>query len=167
MSDAMKRSSLRLALVTLLLTATSFAGKPAVHAPLPAALMEAKTVYIQNDSGFAALGDRCFEALSAWGRFKIVANPNDADLVFLLTAHSRSNGYSGTTTAGQNGTSYTNLSEDRINVTTLAIVGTSNKQTVWTDTRKWGIRHAATTEIIKSLRKRFEEQEAENKEAKK
>ena len=42
------------------------------HAPLPAGVMAAKTVYIDNKTGEAAITDRAYDAISKWGRFKIV-----------------------------------------------------------------------------------------------
>jgi hypothetical protein len=56
------------------------------HAPLPASVIAAKTVYIDNQTGHAEITDRAYEALSKWGRFKILKDAKDADLVLRITA---------------------------------------------------------------------------------
>ena len=59
------------------------------HAPLPASVIAAKTVYIDNQTGHAEITDRAFDALSKWGRFKILQNAKDADLVLRFTADTK------------------------------------------------------------------------------
>jgi hypothetical protein len=69
---------------------------PASLAPVPPALLNAKTVFISNagaDSGlfphpFSGDPDRpyneFFAAIQAWGRYQIVTDPSEADVVFEL-----------------------------------------------------------------------------------
>jgi hypothetical protein len=77
----------RLAVLTLTLCSlTAFAAR----APLPAELMQARTVYIQNYSGQAGWADGCYGELQKWARFKIVSDPKAADLVFRLSYGVRS-----------------------------------------------------------------------------
>jgi hypothetical protein len=69
---------------------------PLSLAPVPPALLNAKTVFISNagaDSGlfphpFSGDPDRpyneFFAAVQAWGRYRIVADPSEADVVFEL-----------------------------------------------------------------------------------
>jgi len=59
------------------------------HAPLPARVIAAKTVYIDNQTGHTEITDRAYEALSKWGRFKILTNAKDADLVLRFTADTK------------------------------------------------------------------------------
>jgi len=40
------------------------------HAPLPASVMAAKTVYIDNQTSEAAITDRAYDALTKWGDSK-------------------------------------------------------------------------------------------------
>src|ERR1700730_13244984 len=59
------------------------------HAPLPASVIAAKTVYIDNQTGHAEITDRAYDALSKWGRFKILTNAKDDDLVLRFTADTK------------------------------------------------------------------------------
>jgi hypothetical protein len=59
------------------------------HAPLPASVIAAKTVYIDNQTGHAEITDRAYDALSKWGRFKILKDAKDADLVLRFTANTK------------------------------------------------------------------------------
>ena len=132
------------------------------HAPLPPALMSAKTLYIENNSGDAKLADRCYEELSKWARFKIVSDPKDGDVIFQIGTHVRTYGYSGHSTTDSLGNTHTNLTEDTAGFTTISVVG-HDGQILWSDTRRWGNLftgfRSATREVIKELRRRIEEQE--------
>ncbi len=57
--------------------------------PLPASVMAAKTVYIDNQTGHANITDRAYDALNKWGRFKILKDAKDADLVLRFTADTK------------------------------------------------------------------------------
>jgi hypothetical protein len=93
---------------------TSSIGKDK-HLPLPPQVMTAKTVYIDNQTGVAKLGDRCYTELEKWGRFKIVQDRKGADLILLLSAHEYTRGY---VTSGGNSTSTVNT-RGSINATTV------------------------------------------------
>ena len=56
------------------------------YPPLPASVLAAKTVFIDNQTGFSQITDKAYEALSKWGRYKIVKDAKDADLVLRFTA---------------------------------------------------------------------------------
>ncbi|SRR5579871_602400 len=51
------------------------------YAPLPDRIVTAKTVFLQNDSGEQNLTDQLYRHLEEWGRWKVVMNRNDADIV--------------------------------------------------------------------------------------
>jgi hypothetical protein len=74
------------------------------HAPLPEQILEAKTVYIDNRSGLAYIGDRAFDEMSKWGRFKIIKSAKDADVVILFSAKEYVRGYRTTSTGTSQGT---------------------------------------------------------------
>lgn len=51
---------------------------------LPEKLVSAHTVYIQNDSGDSKLGNEIDKTLKNWGRWQIVADRSDADLIAVV-----------------------------------------------------------------------------------
>ncbi len=59
------------------------------HPPLPASVIAAKTVYIDNQTGHSEITDRAYDELSKWGRFKILKDAKDADLVLRFTADTK------------------------------------------------------------------------------
>ena len=74
-----------IALAVVLVVSPMYAADK--YPPLPASVIAAKTVYIDNQTGFSQITDKAYEALSKWGRFKIVKDAKDAD--FLPSVHSR------------------------------------------------------------------------------
>ena len=62
--------------------------------PLPLQVMTAKTIYIDNRSGVADLGDKAYDELRKWGRFQIVDSAGKADAALLLSAREYVSGYS-------------------------------------------------------------------------
>jgi hypothetical protein len=54
------------------------------YAPLPDKLVAARTAFIQNDTGEQKFSDNIFKQLEQWGRWRVVTNRADADLVLSL-----------------------------------------------------------------------------------
>jgi len=54
------------------------------YAPLPDEIVKAEAVFLQNDSGQQNLTDEMYRALKAWGRWRVVTNRADAELVFSI-----------------------------------------------------------------------------------
>jgi hypothetical protein len=148
------------------------------HAPLPDQILQAKTVYVDNRSGFADLGDKAYDELSKWGRFKVLSSAKDADLVFLISASAYVTGYRTNTTGTAEGTadssgniqlsgssqSQTNAQVARI--TYLTAIDPKTGNSLWSDQKSWGsllYPVSATRSLVKELRKRVEEQEADAK----
>ena len=73
-----------LALAVVLVVSPVYAADK--YPPLPASIIAAKTVYIDNQTGYSQITDKAYEALSKWGRFKIVKDAKDANLVLRFTA---------------------------------------------------------------------------------
>lgn len=168
----------------LLTLAFLFAVCPALsahtkQAPLSERIMQAKTVYIDNQSGLATLGDRAYDEVSKWGRFKIVSSAKDADLVLLISAHAYVSGYYTSTTSTAHGTAddsgniqLSGNSESQTNaqvtrVTYMTAVDPKNGDALWSDQKVWGNLYtgfrSATRSLVKELRKRVEEQESDAK----
>ena len=142
----------------------------AVQMPLPPIFFEAKTLAIVNDSGEAEIGDRAYDELKKWGRYTIVSDPKEADLVLVLTSREDYVGSVRTTNAqttanvsGTHGTATTTATQTSVPITrgkTYVIVfngKTGDK--LWSDGRNWGMFKSATRGLIKDLRKRIEKQE--------
>lgn len=69
------------ALVSLCLPGVAADAK---HAPLPEKLVAAHTAFIQNESGEVGFADAVFAQLQEWGRWRVVTNRADADVVISL-----------------------------------------------------------------------------------
>ena len=54
------------------------------YAPLPDKLVAARTVFLENDTGEHKFSDHIFEQLQQWGRWRIVTNRGEADVVISL-----------------------------------------------------------------------------------
>ena len=68
---------------TVLVVRSSYAKREKM--PLPSkvmTVMTAKTIYIDNSSGLADLGDKAYDELRKWGRFQIVDSVEKASVVF-------------------------------------------------------------------------------------
>lgn len=53
---------------------------------LPRRLWTAKSVYFEDQTGFAAVGGDALRELEKWGRFQVVRSRDQADLVFVLSS---------------------------------------------------------------------------------
>ena len=73
-----------LALAVVLVVSPMYAADK--YPPLPASVIAAKTVFIDNQTGYTQITDKAYEALTKWGRYKIVKDAKDADLVLRFTA---------------------------------------------------------------------------------
>lgn len=165
----MKRPALCLAL----LLATVVQAKK-VHAPLPDALINAKSVYIDNQSRPKIL-DRAYAELKKWGRYTVVQNSADADIVLVLrVVDTGSSVHSGSA----NGSSWTDSqghtyayasgggSTNEVYAPHIDIVDRKTNTQLWIDSRvpgnwRWSKGDSGlVAEMIQDWRKRTEEQTA-------
>lgn len=155
---------MRVLAAILLLCVPTSADKPK-YAPLPSAILMAKKVYIQNDSGVAEIGDQAFSELSKWGRFRVVADKNEADLTFVLNIQtterlastpdiSVSNQVGNTTVKSGGARTYSYTSGS----TTLTVLIAESGERLWGNTKPWS-RKGAARDLMIDLRKRIEAQE--------
>lgn len=147
--------------LAILLLLSSFALAKDKHAPLPDELIHAKTVYIDNQSGYADIADRCYDALSKWGRFKVVTNKKDADLIFLFTTKEVQS-VTGASSTEVYGTTYTNVQTGTSGATYLYVGNPTSGDILWSQSKPWRNFHSSTKDIIKNLKERIEEQEKAN-----
>jgi hypothetical protein len=146
------------------------------HLPLPPQVIAAKTIYIDNQSGIAKLGDRAYEQLNKWGRFQVVEDRRQADLILLLSARQYSGGYvttgGGTTgTVDENGNINTTNNPSyttpvTVNYTYVNLIDPKNGDSLWSDSKRWGnlytAFHSATKGLIDELMKRVNEQQEDD-----
>ncbi len=144
-------------LAASLLSPAFLLGKEKDHVPLPAQVMTAKTVYIDNQSEDASVGDKAREELRKWGRFQLVSDRAEADLIFVFSTSEY--------------TSYATSSppystEVQANYTYLTIIDGKSGQHLWNASQKWGSLyggyHSATRGLMNDLKKRLEEQIAKS-----
>ncbi|MBS1840853.1 MAG: hypothetical protein JSS69_01955 [Acidobacteria bacterium] len=64
------------------------AAANAANSPLPFSILTARTIYIDNQSGFAELTNVAYLELSRWARFEPVESAAKADLTIVLTGSS-------------------------------------------------------------------------------
>jgi hypothetical protein len=169
----MRRQYARLFLAVVLITlSVNGLAKDKSHLPLPSQVTAARTVYIDNQSGMAKLGDRAYEEVKKWGRLQVVSDRRQADLIFLLSAREYNGGY--VTTGG--GTTGTIDSSGNINTTSnptytspvsvgytfLTVIDPKTGDSLWSDSKRWGNLytgfHSATKGLIDELMKRVNEE---------
>src|ERR1700730_18463678 len=156
-------------LAALLFGASAYAKHDKL--PLPEQVMTAKTVYIDNQSGLADLGDKAYDETKKWGRVQIVDSPEKADLVLLLSAKEyisgyRSNTYHNTTgsvdsSGNVNAQTYGSGHSRAVysGTTYITLLDPKSGSSLWSDSRAWGAWKSATRGIIKELRDRVKNKE--------
>ncbi len=133
--------------------------------PLPAKVLSAKTIYIQNESGYAEMAAKAYPSLKAWGRYQLVDAKEKADLILLLkVGNERMETHEAVSiynpmTGWSHGTDRTPSSIPVWSFSQMRLIDPATGDTVWADQRAWSGRYSATEELIKGLRQRIEEQE--------
>jgi hypothetical protein len=80
-----KRLLLALIAATAMILA---AAANASNSTLPSSVFKARTIYVNNQSGFAELYNTAYMELTRWGRFEPVESAAKADLTIVLTGSS-------------------------------------------------------------------------------
>jgi hypothetical protein len=142
------------------------------HLPLAPQVISAKTVYVDNQSGIAKLGDKAYEQFNKWGRLQVVQDRKQADLILLLSAREYNGGYittgGGTTgSVDQSGNIRTTSNPTytapvSVNYTFVTLIDPKTGDSLWSDSKRWGNLytgfHSATKGLIDELMKRINEQ---------
>jgi hypothetical protein len=162
----------RFAAILLALASPASAKKQQAqeHAPLPPKVLESKTIYIQNDSGWAEMADKAYTQLKAWGKYTIVDTKEKADLILVLavtteqvdgTRHRWVSLHNSETGAWTNGTVPV-ASTQNVKFSEVRLIDTATGDMAWSDRLVWSRKRSATQVLIQSLRQRIEEQEKES-----
>jgi hypothetical protein len=132
-------------------------------------ILNAKTVFFEDASGAPAVGKAALDELGRWGRFQIVPNKTQADLILVLSASPPKGGhiiYSG----GQTGTIDKSgaIDEDAVpnyhksapvRAAYLTVFDAKTGQSLWTDSRQWGGlltgQNSAGARLISQLKKQM------------
>jgi hypothetical protein len=86
--------SYRRVLIVLPLLASLFLiAQDAKYATLPDKIVTARTVYLENDGRQQKFTDKMYEKLKEWGRWRIVTNRAEADIVISLDHRDRLHNY--------------------------------------------------------------------------
>ncbi|MGH9714250.1 MAG: hypothetical protein ACRD5M_13215 [Candidatus Acidiferrales bacterium] len=115
---------------------------------LPPEILSAKSVYLDDRIGSAAISREMVVQLRKWGRFQIVNDPKDADLVLLLSADPYKDGeliFSN----GQTGSIdiHGNIKEDPVptfnkqapvRYAYLTAIDPRTRQSLWSADHQWG-----------------------------
>jgi hypothetical protein len=110
-------------------------------------ILSAKFVYFKNESGSDLVGKNTEAQISKWGKFQLVADPKQADLIFLLSADPYNGGNiifaSGQTGSVDNGhinvdplPNYNKQSPTRYAF--LTVIDPKTGENLWSDKHVWG-----------------------------
>lgn len=156
-SASVKVQAILLAAFLLTLPTSSLLGKEKNRAPIPAQVITAKTVYIDNQSEETGVGEKARDELRKWGRFQLVSDRAEADLIFVFST-------SAYTSYATSNPPYS--AEVEANYTYLTIIDGKSGQHLWNASQKWGNiyggYHSATRGLVNDLKNRVEEQIAKS-----
>jgi hypothetical protein len=110
-------------------------------------IRNAKTVYFENQAGSDLVGKSALDELKKWGKYKLVSDKKDADLILLLSSDPYHGGAillaSGQTGSIQNGEmhedsvpNYNKASPTR--EVYLTVIDSKTGQNLWSDKHAWG-----------------------------
>lgn len=134
----MRLTFLSVFLAAAMVLTMQVSAKQQILAPIPAKVMQAKTVFVENLSGFDRARDEFADELGKWNRFHIVYDKAGADLVVILTA----------------------LNSQR--TTRIAFADPTTGDTIWTNSMAWSDR-GAVRDLLGDLKQRIKLQEQQRK----
>lgn len=142
---------MRKSLAVLLFSFPACAKTP--HAPLPPEVYGAKTIAIVNHTGTQRVVDKAYQELTKWGKFKIIQNAADADMVLVVEVNRETRGAIANTT----GTTTTVDETEVVTITTAFILKGQTAPFFSEQERASLFRKSATQRGIDDLKKRIEE----------
>lgn len=141
----MPKSSLMIFLLALSCATTTAAQKEVAKSPQ---ILFAKSVYFKSTTGSDKVGARALAALKKWGKYQVVANPAQADLIFLLSSDPYkggnlifADGQTGSVDAEGNVSKDPTPTFNKLAPTRyayLTVIDRSTGHVLWSDSHVWG-----------------------------
>lgn len=141
----MPKSSLMILLIAIFCATTTAAQKEAAKSPQ---ILSAKSVCFKNTTGSDKVGESALAALKKWGKYQVVANPAQADLIFLLSADAYkggnlifADGQTGSVDTNGNVTKDPTPNFNKLAPTRyayLTVIDRSTGHVIWSDSHVWG-----------------------------
>jgi hypothetical protein len=139
------RLLLILMLTGLISTSSYAAQKQLARSPR---ILSATSIYFDNETGSDAVGNRALAQLKKWGKFQIVPDRKQADLIFLLSADPNRRGNI-IMSGGQTGSigSHGHIEEDPIpdynkqsptRYAYLTVIDAKTGDNLWSEKHLWG-----------------------------
>jgi hypothetical protein len=111
-------------------------------------IQSAKSVCFEDKTGVDAVGNKALAELKKWGRFQIIRDPKQADLILILSVDPYKGGFT-ITAGGQTGTVDENgqIEEDRVpnynrqapvRYAYLTVIDTKTGDPLWSESHRWG-----------------------------
>jgi hypothetical protein len=132
------------ALVSLLLAAPACGQKQLAQS---SRILSVKTVYFDNQTGYDAVGTNARAQLKKWGKFQLVTDRKQADVIFLLSADPYKGG-NVTFASGQTGSvENSHATEDAVpnynkqsptRYAYLTVIDPKTGDNLWSDKHLWG-----------------------------
>ena len=134
----------------------------------PQAIASAKTVYFEDKSGVDAVEKKASAELSKWGRFQIERNPQNADLIVVLSTNPHQGGNL-ILSGGQTATidSQGHVEEDQVptynklgpvRYAFLTVTDARSRENLWESSERWGGLLTGFDSVGERLVKEFEKQ---------
>ncbi len=154
-------------LVALATSTVPISAQPQRQLAQSARIRSAKSVYFEDRTGVDAVGNKAMARLKNWGRFQIVQDRKQADLIFMLSAGPYKGGHI-ITSGGQTGTVENgHIDEDRVpdyntqppvRYVFLTVIDPKTGDTLWSDSHRWGGLLTGFNSAGKHLIKKLENQ---------
>jgi trans-2-enoyl-CoA reductase len=153
----------------LLLGLTILSGSLAIaqqttYAPLPDKVVNAKTVFLVNNSGTTKFGDALFRQVKDWSRWQIVTDRGKADLVLVLSQDDSAAGVISTASAtavGQTVSGTGVAAQVKTQKWYLHVVDASSGEKLWTADatmggKLWRSWNAIAKSLVSDIQKRLQ-----------
>ncbi len=155
----MRKQALLLSVLLILLSGFLVGAKAQKHRALASQLFTSKSVYFDNQTGFAAVGEDAVRELEKWGRFQVVRRRDDAELVFVLSSEVYYDDVSRPAYNGDFEPDLLHLPHRPANAY-LTVVDAYSGQRLWSGSHAWGGLltgfNSAGRRLINRLRKQVE-----------